>query len=61
MVTNIIKEILRVIFKLCALIYPYVIILGLTNAKDEFTIINIITAILYSIIAINLFEWVFEN
>ena len=57
---KIIKVILRTIFELCAIVYPYVIFLKLINASDKITIINYIGMIIYSIIAINLFEWVFE-
>ena len=57
---KIIKIIIRTIFELCAIVYPYVIFLKIINASDEITVLNVIGMIVYSIIAINLFEWVFE-
>lgn len=57
---KIIKGILRAIFELCAIVYPYGIFLKIINASDEITVLNVIGMIVYSIIAINLFEWVFE-
>ena len=57
---KIIKGILRVIFELSAIVYPYGIFLKIINASDEITVLNVIGMIVYSIIAINLFEWVFE-
>lgn len=57
---KIIKIIIRTIFELCAIVYPYVIFLKLINASDEITVLNVIGMIVYSIITINLFEWVFE-
>ena len=58
---KIIKIIIRTIFELCAIFYPYVIFLKLINASDKITIINYIGMIVYSIIAIKLFEWSFET
>ena len=57
---KIIKGILRAIFELSAIVYPYGIFLKLINAWDKITVLNVIGMIIYSIIAINLFEWVFE-
>lgn len=57
---KIIKGILRTIFELCAIVYPYEIFLKIINASDEITVLNVIGMIVYSIIAINLFEWIFE-
>lgn len=57
---KIIKVILRAIFELSAIVYPYGIFLKLINAWDKITVLNVIGMIIYSIIAINLFEWVFE-
>ena len=57
---KIIKIIIRTIFELCAIVYPYGIFLKIINASDEITVLNVIGMIAYSIIAINLFEWVFE-
>lgn len=58
---KIIKIIIRTIFELCAIVYPYVIFLKLINASDKITIIKYIGMIIYTIIAINLFEWAFET
>lgn len=57
---KIIKGILRAIFELSAIVYPYGIFLKIINVSDEITVLNVIGMIVYSIIAINLFEWVFE-
>ena len=57
---KIIKGILRAIFELSAIVYPYGIFLIIINAWDKITILNVIGMIIYSIIAISLFEWVFE-
>lgn len=57
---KIIKIIIRTIFELCAIVYPYGIFLKIINASDEITVLNVIGMIVYSIIAINLFEWIFE-
>ena len=57
---KIIKIIIGTIFELSAIVYPYGIFLKIINASDEITVLNVIGMIVYSIIAINLFEWVFE-
>ena len=56
---NIIKYILRYVFELSAVVYPYSLLLTITNAKDEITILGTILMIFYVIVVINLFEWCF--
>lgn len=60
MLKKIIKLSLRYLFELCAVVYPYSILLVITNAKDEITILGTILMIIYVIVVINLFEWCFD-
>ena len=57
---NIIKNILKCVFELSAVIYPYSILLMIINAKDEITILGTILMVIYAIIVIILFEWCFD-
>lgn len=59
-IERIIKLVFRSLFELCAIIFPYGILLKITNAKDEITILGSILMVIYVIIAINLFEWCFD-
>ena len=58
---RIIKLVLRYLFQLCAIVYPYGIFLEITNIKDEITILGTILMVIYAIVAINLFEWCFDK
>lgn len=60
MLKKIIKLSLRYLFELCAVVYPYILLLAITNAKDEITILGTILMIIYVIVVINLFEWCFD-
>lgn len=57
---DIIKNILKCVFELSAVTYPYSILLMIINAKDEITILGTILMVIYAIIVINLFEWCFD-
>lgn len=59
-IKELIKKILKVMFELCAIVYPYGIFLQITNAKDEITILNCILSFVYCIVVLNLFEWCFD-
>ena len=60
-IKKIIKLTLRSLFELSAIIFPYGILLKITNAKDEVTILGTILMAIYVIVAINLFEWCFDS
>ena len=59
-IKKIIKNILRYLFELSAVTYLYMILLNITNAKDETTILGTILMIIYAIVTLNLFEWCFD-
>lgn len=58
---NIIKEILKQLYKLSAITYPYAIFLKITNIPDEITIIGSIFTMIYAIVSIILFNWCYEE
>lgn len=58
---NIIKEILKQLYKLSAITYPYAIFLKIANIPDEITIIGSIFAMIYATISIILFNWCYEE
>lgn len=58
---NIIKEILKLIYKLSAITYPYVIFLKIANIPDEITILSSVFTMIYAVISIILFNWCYEE
>lgn len=58
---KIIKIILKNLFRLSAIVYPYICFLKLTNANDEITILNSLLTAIYCIVTVNLFDWCFEE
>ncbi len=58
---NIIKEILKQLYKLSAITYPYVIFSKIANIPDEITIIGCIFAMIYATLSIILFNWCYEE
>ena len=59
-IKELIRKILKVMFELCAIVYPYGTFLQITNTKDEITLLNCILSFIYCVVALNLFEWCFD-
>lgn len=59
-IKRIIKLILKSLFQLSAIVYPYEIFLKIINAKDEITVLGFILTAIYVTVTINLFDWCFD-